>query len=267
VTATAGSFRRILVPVDFSTRSANALTFAVALGSLQHAEIDVLHVWHSDLRVGVTVAKERAKNALREFVASLELQGDVSLRRRIDHGDRYLTIQRVAQLAGHDLIVVAGPESQHASEDSVAKALLSSAPSAVLFVPPGSRARWRSDDDRTLSLESVLVPLALAGEELEALDCAEALTSEGRATVEVLTTSDASPNCRARLKARAPLARREEREVAELSVPAVAKRAQASFVDLVVLCGQRSPIGARPGDDRAERVALSHPSPTLCLPR
>jgi universal stress protein family protein len=266
VIAPAGPFKRILVPVDFSPRSGNALAFAVAFGSLQQAEIDVLHVWHSDLATGVTVAKERAKNALREFVASLDLQGDVTLRRRTDHGDAYLTIQSVAQLGGHDLIVVAGPEIQRANEDSVAKSLLSSAPGAVLFVPSSSRTRARSEQDRSLDLARVLVPLALAGRQLEALDCAEALTSAGRATIEVLSTSDASPESRALLGGRLPVARREEREVAELSVPAILRRAEASSFDLVVLCSERAPIGARPSDNRAERVALSQSCPTLCLP-
>jgi nucleotide-binding universal stress UspA family protein len=79
----ARSFGRILVPVDFSPRSAQALRFAVAFGSRQHAQIDVLHVWHSDLSTGVTLAKEHAKNELRAFVASLDLQGGVTLRRRM----------------------------------------------------------------------------------------------------------------------------------------------------------------------------------------
>jgi nucleotide-binding universal stress UspA family protein len=262
----AGSFERILVPVDFSTRSAAALRFAVAFGSRQRAQVEALHVWHSDLSTGVTVAKERAKNALRDFVASLELEGQVSLRRRIDHGDRYLTIQSLAQLGGHDLIVVAGAEAGRASENSVAVSLLSSAPCAVLFVPPNCIARPRSEQDHSLALERVLVPLALAGSRLEALDCAEALTSPDRATVEVLASSDATPASRARLRARAPLERREELQEPGDSVAAIQQRARASSFDLLVLCGNRASIGARPADARAERAALSLQRPSLCLP-
>jgi nucleotide-binding universal stress UspA family protein len=260
------SFKRMLVPVDFSLRSANALQFAVAFGSRWHAQIEVLHVWHSDLATGVTVAKERARNTLREFVASLELRGDVALRRRTEHGDPYLTIQRLLQLGGHDLVVLAGSESQRATDDSVAKSLLSSAPCSVLFVPPNSRMRRRSDEDRTLDLERLLVPLALAGEGLEALDCAEALASSEHATIEVLSTSDASPAFRARLQARAPLAARTGREEQGLSCAAMQQRTQVSPFDLVILCGKRAGIGGHPDDDRALRVALSQPYPTLCLP-
>jgi nucleotide-binding universal stress UspA family protein len=259
-------FQRILVPVDFSTRAANALRFAVAFGSRQRAQVEVLHVWHSDLSTGVTVAKERAKDSLREFVASLELQGEVTLRRRIEHGDPYLTIQSLAQLGGHDLIVVPGPDGARAREETVTASVLSTAPCAVLCVPPSCSARPRSEQDRALALERVLVPLALAGSRLEALDFAEALASSDRATIEVLTSSDASTDGRARLRARPPLDRREEHEEPGDSLAAIGQRACVSCFDLLVLCTSRGPIGARPIDARAERVASSVPCPSLCLP-
>jgi nucleotide-binding universal stress UspA family protein len=261
-----GLFERILVPVDFSTRAANALRFAVAFGSRQRSQVEVLHVWHSDLSTGVTVAKERAKTALREFVASLELQGDVTLRRRVDHGDPYLTIQSLAQLGGHDLIVVAGPEGARAREETVSASLLSTAPCAVLCVPPNCSARPRSERDRALALERVLVPLAFAGSRLEALDSAETLTSSERATIQVLTSNDASPDSRARLRARPPLERREEYDAPGDSLAAVQQRAQASSFDLLVLCANRRPIGVRGTDTQAERVASSVQCPSLCLP-
>jgi nucleotide-binding universal stress UspA family protein len=260
-----GSFKRILVPVDFSLRSANALEFAVAFGSLQRAEIDVLHVWHSDLGTSVVVAKERAKTALREFVASLDLHGEVTLRRRIDHGDPYLTIQSVTQLSHHDLLVLAGPEGPRTNEDSVAKSLLASAPCAVLFVPPNCRVRRRSDSDRSLNLERLLVPLALAGDGLEALDCAERLVGAERATIEVLSTVDATSNGRSAVRGRAPLDRREEHTEPLEVVSAIQRRARSSTFDLVVLCGKRAPIGGRPADSRCERVAISQPRPSLCV--
>jgi nucleotide-binding universal stress UspA family protein len=269
VNAPEAPFKRILVPVDFSPRSANALEFAVALGSLGHAEIDVFHVWHSDLSTGVTVAKERAKNALREFVAELDLRGNVELRRRIDHGDAFLTIQHVAQRSAHDLIVVAGPEAARANHGSVAKSLLASAPCAVLFVPPHCKARRRSEQDWTLNLERLLVPLALAGAELEAVARAEALASVDRATVEVLASTEVTSQSRARLQLHRQASaspRLEEHDEAVDVVTAVQKRALGAPVDLVVLCSERAAVGGRPQDNRAEHIALGQPRPCLCLP-
>jgi len=259
------SVKRVLVPVDFSLRSANALQYAVALGSARGAELDVLHVWHSDLSTPVMVAKERAKSALRDFVSGLELRGDVLVRRRIDHGDPYLTIQRLAQLSGYDLIVLAGPEPGHADADSVSRDLLGTAPGPVLFVPANAKPRFRSDQDRALKLERVLVPLALAGEAFEALDYAEFLAKSDRAVVEVLLTPDVPAERLARYRARPELERVAVQEASEDSALAVPERVQASRLDLIVLAGPRAQLGSRPSDQRVLRMALGQQCPSWCV--
>ena len=247
-------------------RSANALEYAVALGTACAAEIDVLHVWHSDLATPVMVARDRAKSALREFVAKLGLRGDVVLRRRTDHGDPYLTISRLAQPSGYDLLVVAGPEASRANSESVARGLLASAAGAVLFVPAHCKARLRSDADRALTVERSLVPLALAGGELQALLQAEALGQREGAMVEVLLGPDVPPETLARFRDRPKLPHTEELMVTEESALATPKRVQASRFDLVIMAGKRAGLGERTGDARLERVALSVPCPSLCLP-
>ena len=233
-------FRRLLVPVDFSSRSANALQYAVAFGSLTRAQVDVLHVWHSDLSTPVTVARDRAKGELRSFVSDLELRGDVELRRRTDHGDPYMTIQSAAQLSGYDLIVVAGPEPQRVHADSVARGLLRAAPSPVLFVPAYFQARYRSDEERVLKLERLLVPLALSGSRGQALRRAELLGTHDDAAI--------------------------EQGASDEDAVGTARRVQASRIDLVVVCGTRARPGDRPSDGRAEAVALASPCATLSLP-
>lgn len=257
--------KRVLVPVDFSPRSANALQYAVALGSAHRAELDVLHVWHSDLSTPVTIAKERAKSALRDFVSGLDLRGDVLVRRRTDHGDPYLTILRLAQVSSYDLIVVAGPDPGRADTNSVACGLLGAAPGAVLFVPPHAKPRLRSEQDRALKWERLLVPLALAGEGLEALACAESLARGDHAAVEVLFTADASAGQVARYRARPALAHADVQELAEDSALAVPKRVHASRLDLVVLAGPRAQLGSRPSDQRALRMALAQQCPSWCV--
>jgi len=258
--------KRILVPVDFSSRSANALAYAVALGSASHAAIDVLHVWHSDLATPVTVARERAKHALREFVSGLALLGDAELQRRTDHGDPYLTIVRTAQLGGYDLVVVAGPEPSRTDTDSVACRLFCSASNPVLFVPARCRALLRSEQERVLRLERILVPLALAGAQLAALDYACELGRADGARVEALLGPDLSPAQLQRFLAR-PKAERvtafELGEVSELSAP---RRAESVPFDLLVVSGKRVHVGERSADPRLERVALSVPCACLSLP-
>ncbi|MEO8979829.1 MAG: universal stress protein [Polyangiaceae bacterium] len=260
------SCKRILVPVDFSARSANALEFAAALGSAHASELSVLHVWHSDLSTPVMVAKERAKSALRDFVNGLELRGDVSLKRRIEHGDRYLTIQRLAQLSGYELVVVAGPEASRADAESVARGLLGSAPCPVLVVPPNAKARLRSDQERVMKLERVLVPLALAGDALQGLDYAEDLARADRGIIEVLLTADVPPAVLAQFRARPAGERVEESVLEEDSAFGVPRRVHASRLDMVVIAAKRAALGERSSDARADRVARTQTCPCLCVP-
>jgi nucleotide-binding universal stress UspA family protein len=194
------------------------------------------------------------------------LRGDVTLRRRIDHGDPYLTIQRIAQLGGYDLIVVAGPEGQRASDDTVAKALLATAPCAVLFVPPNAAPRLRPERDEALDGTRILVPLALAGEELQALECAEALTSADPSRLEVLISNDVSAELRSKLRARPSQHEHEEHEEAEPVVAAIQRRSQAIGFDLLVFCAARSAIGNRLVDSRIECAVVSQSRACLCLP-
>jgi nucleotide-binding universal stress UspA family protein len=258
-------FGRILVPVDFSERSANALAYAVALGSVFHAEIDVLHVWRSDLSTPVTIARERAKFELRDFVSRLELRGDVELRRRVELGDPYLAIQRMAQLTGYDLLVIAGPDPKRGLADSVALALLRSASTPVLLVPEHCQARLRSESEPVLRLERILVPLALAGAQLSALDCACRLGNADGARVEVLLTADVLPEQVQRLRVypKLGLAEFELHEVCEQAAP---ERVQCSRFDCLVMSSKRVQVGERAADLRLERIALSVPCATLSLP-
>ena len=259
-------FKRILVPVDFSSRSANALNYAVALGSIAHAEIDVVHVWRSDLANHVTVARERAKSELRDFVSGLELHGQVALRRRAELGDPYLTIQRLAQLTGYDLLVLAGPEPTRSLVDSVALGLLRSASTPVLFVPAHCSARLRSEREPVLRLERILVPLALAGAELSALDCACELAETDDARVEALLTSDALPDQFQRLSVRPKSDRVSETQLRGGSEEAAPQRVQSSRFDWLVVATKRAQFGERATDARLERIALSVPCATLSLP-
>jgi nucleotide-binding universal stress UspA family protein len=212
------------------------------------------------------VAKEQAKSALRDFVTGLELRGDVVLRRRTDHGDPYLTIQRTAQLSGYDLIVLAGPKPGAGDADSVTRRLLGTLPGPVLLVPAHAKARLRSDQDRALKLGRVLVPLALAGAGFEALRYAQSLAGLDHASVEVLLTPDVSLQQLARFRGPAALGGVDEHESARDSAQAVPERVEASGLDLVVAAGPRAALGAQPDDQRAMRLALAQHCPSLCVP-
>jgi len=268
VNADPAPFKRILVPVDFSPRSAGALRFAVALGSRDRAEIEVLHVWHSDLATKVTVARDHAKNELRAFVAGLNLRGDVDLKRRTDHGDPYLTIQRTLQLAGHDLLVVAGPEATRSEAETVSRRLLVTAPCPVLVVPAHCRARARSETDHALRLERILLPLALTDRGFSGLACAESLARADRASIELLSTPDTAPEQLLAFRARAAVERCEELAAPERIPAAIFTRLRDAAYDLLIFSDKRAQLGERrsPTASRLEQLALTLPCPSLSLP-
>ena len=118
-------------------------------------------------------SRASARSPSFEISSRAELRGDVELRRRTDHGDPYLTIQRTAQLAGYDYW---SSWPDRTSESKFGRFGCSRAApqrhEPVLFVPAHCQARLRSEREPVLRLERILVPLALAGTQLTALECA-----------------------------------------------------------------------------------------------
>ena len=109
------------------------------------------------------------------------------------------------------------------------------------------------------------MPLALAGEGLEALDYAEYLAHRDHAVLEILLTPDAPAGHLARFRARPAPERADVQEAAEDSAVAVPKRVHASRLDLVVLAGPRAQLGSRPSDQRSLRMALAQQCPSWCV--
>lgn len=104
--------QRILVPVDFSGSSGDALGFAQALASALGASIEVLHVMDPSGTVLDRVADRpsggdlaTARGLLRDFVATLA-SGSVPITERIEQGEPHDRIVTLARDQGFDLIVM-----------------------------------------------------------------------------------------------------------------------------------------------------------------
>ena len=104
--------RRMLVPVDFSDCSGDALRFAHSLASALGASIEVLHVMDPSGTMLDRVADRRsggdssaARALLRDFVAAVGADS-VPITERIEEGEPYERIVSVAQDEGFDLIVM-----------------------------------------------------------------------------------------------------------------------------------------------------------------
>ena len=139
------SVRRILVPVDFSTSSGDALRFAYSLASALRASIEVLHVMD---RSGTMLdsAADRpsggdpaaARRLLRDFVAAVASgSGSVPMTERIEHGEPHDRIVSLACDEGFDLIVmgtVGRTGRPLALVGSVAESVVRTSPRPVLTV-------------------------------------------------------------------------------------------------------------------------------------
>ena len=106
------SVRRILVAVDFSESSGNALRFAYSLAAALGASIEVLHVMDPSSTL-LDRAADRpsggdpvaARGLLRDFVAAVA-SGSVPMTERIEHGEPHERIVSLARDEGFDLIVM-----------------------------------------------------------------------------------------------------------------------------------------------------------------
>jgi nucleotide-binding universal stress UspA family protein len=105
---------RILVPVDFSSCSRAAVTYATELGRRFGATVDLLHVWEPSQQpapFGVEVrplglfVRTRAAREMKTLLAAVEASG-VEVHGRLEAGEPARAIVACAEAGGYDLIVV-----------------------------------------------------------------------------------------------------------------------------------------------------------------
>ena len=141
--------RRILVPVDFSSCSADALRFAHSLASVLGATIEVVHVMDPSGTLLDPVADRpsggdpvSARGLLRDFVAAVN-SGSVPMTECIEHGDPYDRIVSLATDEDFDLIVIVthGRTGRlQALIGSVAESVVRTSPTPVLTVREVAKA-------------------------------------------------------------------------------------------------------------------------------
>jgi universal stress protein A len=114
------TFKRILVPVDFSPCSRLALERAAELANSLDATIDLLHVWQPppvvapEAMIGtgtdnpgiVQIAKQQAETAMQEFLRKARDTGAKIEATRVEPGDPARTIVDEADRGNYDLIAM-----------------------------------------------------------------------------------------------------------------------------------------------------------------
>jgi nucleotide-binding universal stress UspA family protein len=114
------TFKRILVPVDFSACSRAALDQAYSLAEQFGGTINVLHVWNPPLYVGPDVglsfgetgqtlwdfARAAAGRDMEQFLAEFQKRGPVKITPRLEQGSPHERILSIANSGKCDLIVI-----------------------------------------------------------------------------------------------------------------------------------------------------------------
>ncbi len=149
--------KKILVPVDFSSASANALHYAILLADRINAAIDVLHVTPlegTELEYGVYIAEitqqkvEAAKEQLKTFVNTSIIATEQMLKEApilsydSEMGAPVIAICEIAKKKAHDLIVIGSRGANRSTLQklmgSVAKGVVKSSKCPVLVIPEES---------------------------------------------------------------------------------------------------------------------------------
>jgi len=153
------ALKKILVPVDYSEGSRDALRFAASVAHANGVPLDVVHVWDRPAYVPesatvhpasgethslVEMIRENAERELNEFVARADLPTDLAVERRVLSGNPAARILSELSSGRHELVVV-GTHGRtgfrHLLLGSVAETLVRRSPLPVLTVPSPERRR------------------------------------------------------------------------------------------------------------------------------
>jgi len=149
---------KILVPVDYSDCSREALRAAATLARQLGATLDVVHVWDRPqyvseeltIRQGnqrrsiADMIRENAEKDMETFVAAAEVPAGIAITRRLMSGQPVATILGVLGQGNHELVVL-GTHGRtglsHVMLGSFAEKLVRLSPVPALTVPQMARAR------------------------------------------------------------------------------------------------------------------------------
>jgi universal stress protein A len=137
--------QRILVPVDFSETSKQALEYAYFIANRFDAKLDVLHVWRPSEYAGdqmVVLTRSEPELTLSTFLRnhadqqlSAFLQGVPHSKQLLESGEPAQVIAKVAGEGGYDLVIM-GTHGRtglsHMMMGSVAEKVVRMAPCPVL---------------------------------------------------------------------------------------------------------------------------------------
>lgn len=152
------AYQRILVPVDYSDNSKQAVRVAVDFAQRFGAELEFVHVWDrpsyvtdavmvrhpsGESRSLLEMIADNAEHDMREYLASLNLPEGLKSTHRLLSGEPASTLLKELNTGRYDLCVL-GTHGRtglaHLLLGSVAEKLVRLSPVPVLTVPPPGRS-------------------------------------------------------------------------------------------------------------------------------
>ncbi len=193
--------RNVLVPIDFSEPSLEAIGFALPLLKQFGADLHLVHVFESDYPLSSLVAMPlivpelEVGRRVRRHLKDVARKYGVELRRENIHalrGRPFEEISRLARDRGIDLIVTATRGNtglKHLALGSTAERVVRYSPCPVLVVRVGDRkkkAGRNGKSQRALSIRKILVPIDFSDCSMKGVAYAKALAKEFDASLVLL---------------------------------------------------------------------------------
>jgi nucleotide-binding universal stress UspA family protein len=185
--------RNVLVPIDFSEPSLEAIEFALPLLKQFGAELHLVHVFEPDyplsslMAMPLIVPELEVGKRLRRHLKDVAKKYGVELRRENIHAVRGRPFEEICRLArdrGIDLIVTATRGNtglKHLVLGSTAERVVRYSPCPVLVVRGGDRkkkAGHNGKSPRALRFRKILVPIDFSDCSMKGLTYAKALAKQ-----------------------------------------------------------------------------------------
>ena len=185
------SFKKILIPVDFSKHSQIAVSKGVSLAQVYHAAVYFLHVGEN---------ASRSARALSRFLDRVRPESSVPMKKLVAQGGPASTILSVAKRIGADAIVM-GTRGisglKHLVQGSVAEKVLRESALPVIVIKKEKQIQFDRyvlpqirNVEGAFQVDKILVPLDFSPASKRALQHAVSMASFYNSTIYTLTVFD-----------------------------------------------------------------------------
>jgi nucleotide-binding universal stress UspA family protein len=185
------SYKKILIPVDFSEHSELAARKGISLAQMYRATVYFLHVGENS---------RKSARRLSRFISRIDYENSVPMKKLVAQGTPSTIILAVAKRIGVDTIVMGSrglSRLKHLVQGSVAEEVLRESVCPVIIIKKRKKSDFDGyvlpqirDVEGALQLDKILVPLDFSPASKRALQYAVSMASYYNSTIYTLTVFD-----------------------------------------------------------------------------